>query len=247
MNEDSNNQRAKGPAFQKVIEFLRAQIQFGKLQEHAALPSERALGEQFNISRMTARRALLALEMEGLAYSSDRRGRFVSPQRLTYDISKTVSFSEHAEEGALGLSIKLVSQGMIEATPQIAAKLSIEEGRELYTYTRLFSLKGHPAFIEEEFAIADLFPDMFSHSLEQSTTRLMEQEYNMPAHSGDISIRMRALNEAESKLLNLPTYHAGIELEQVILDHRGQPFCFGRQLWRGELAEFTAHAVVRNR
>lgn len=226
---------------------MRAQIRSRELQEHAALPSERALGEQFDISRMTARRALLALEMEGLAYSSERRGRFVSPQRLTYDISKTVSFSELAEEGALGLTIELISQEMIKATAPIAAKLAVREGRELYSYTRLFRLKGHPAFIEEEFAIADLFPDMFSHGLEQSTTRLMAEEYNRPAHSGDISIRMRALNEKESKLLNLPTYHAGIELEQVILDHNGQPFCFGRQLWRGELAEFTAHAIVRDR
>ena len=88
---------------------------------------------------------------------------------------------------------------------------------------------------------------MFSHSLEQSTTRLMAEEYNRPAHSGDISIRMRALNETEAKLLGLPTYQAGIELEQIILDHIGQPFCFGRQLWRGELAEFTAHAIVRDR
>lgn len=247
MSRPDNHQKNKEPAFQKVIEALRAQIHSGELEEHAALPSERTLGEQFHISRMTARRALLALEMEGLAYSSERRGRFVSPQRLTYNISKTVSFSEHAEEGEIGLKIELVSQDVIEATPPLAAKLAIETGRKLYTYTRLFRLKGHPAFIEEEFAIADLFPDMFSHNLEQSTTRLMEQEYNMPAHSGDISIRMRALNERESKLLSLPTYHAGIELEQVILDRDGQPFCFGRQLWRGELAEFTAHAIVRDR
>ena len=204
MSRIDNTQKGKEPAFQKVIEFLRGQIRCGELQEHAALPSERTLGEQFDISRMTARRALLALEMEGLAYSSERRGRFVSPQRLTYDISKTVSFSEHAEEGALGLTIELVSKEIVNATPLIAAKLATDEGRKLYTYTRLFRLKGHPAFIEEEFAIADLFPDMFSHNLEQSTTRLMEQEYNMPPYSGDISIRMRALKEAESKLLNLP-------------------------------------------
>lgn len=247
MSLPDSNLKNKEPAFQKVIDHFRSQIRSGALLEHAALPSERALGEQFSISRMTARRALLALEMEGLAYSSERRGRFVSPQRLTYDISKTVSFSEHAEDDALGLKIELVSKEVTRATPVVAAKLSVEEGRELYKYTRLFRLKGHPAFVEEEFAVADLFPNMFSHNLEQSTTRLMEQEYNIPPHSGDISIRMRALNEEESKLLGLPTYHAGIELEQVIFDSSGRAFCYGRQIWRGELAEFTAHAVVRDR
>lgn len=226
---------------------MRAQIRSGELQEHAALPSERALGEQFDISRMTARRALLALEMEGLAYSSERRGRFVSPQRLTYDISKTVSFSEHAEDGALGLTIELISKELAQATAPVTSKLAVQEGAPVYKYTRLFRLKGHPAFVEEEFVVAEFFPDMFNHSLEQSTTRLMEREYNMPPHSGDVSIRMRALNEEESKLLGLPTYHAGIELEQITFAADGRPYCYGRQIWRGELAEFTAHAVVRDR
>ncbi|WP_264213316.1 GntR family transcriptional regulator [Leisingera thetidis] len=247
MTAANSSEEKKIPVFQKVIDHMRHQIRSGELPEHAALPSERAIGEQFGISRMTARRALLAIEMEGLAYSSGRRGRFVSPRRLTYDISKTVSFFAHAESGELGLKIKLISKQMTQANAALAARLAVGEGEALYKYTRLFLLKGHPAFIEEEFAVAHLFPDLFSHDLQQSTTLLMEREYGMPPHSGDISIRMRALNEEEAGLLGLPTYNAGIELEQVIYSADGQPFCFGRQIWRGELAEFTAHAIVRDR
>ncbi len=194
---------------------------------------------------MTARRALVALEMEGLAYSSERRGRFVSPQRLTYDISKTVSFSAQAESGELGLSIEVISTQVVQANAVMATKLSVPEGDDLYKYSRLFRIKGHPAFIEEEYAVARLFPDLFDHDLRQSTTLLMERAYDMPSHSGDIVIRMRALNEEESELLGLPTYHAGMELEQVIHGADNQPFCFGRQIWRGELAEFTAHAILK--
>jgi GntR family transcriptional regulator len=247
MNEASPATESKVPAFQKVIDHLRREIRSGKLPEHAALPSERAIGEQFRISRMTARRALLAVEQEGLAYSSGRRGRFVSPRRLTYDISKTVSFFAHAESGELGIRIELIAEQTVRADAALAAKLAVAEGDALYKYTRLFLLKGHPAFVEEEYAIACLFPDFFCHDLRQSTTRLMEREYGMPACSGDISIRMRALNEDEASLLGLPTYNAGIELEQVIYDAGGRAFCFGRQIWRGELAEFTAHAVLRDR
>ncbi|MDC0659995.1 GntR family transcriptional regulator [Leisingera sp. SS27] len=228
-----------------VIDHLRNQIRSGKLAAHAALPSERAIAEQFGISRMTARRALLAVEMEGLAYSSGRRGRFVSPQRVAYDISKTVSLSALIGQEGPGLAIKVVSQQMAEADAALSAKLDVPEGEALYKYTRLFLLRDHPAFVEEEYAVASLFPGLFDHSLQQSTTVLMEREYNMPPQSGDITIRMRALNEQEAGLLNLPTYNAGIELEQVICGKDGKPFCFGRQIWRGELAEFTAHAIVR--
>ena len=33
-------------------------------------------------------------------------------------------------------------------------------------------------------------------------------------------------------------------LEQVIRDEAGAAFCFGRQIWRGEMAEFTARTIV---
>ncbi len=234
----------KTPSFQLVIEHLRAKIHSGELAAHAALPSERAIGEQFGLSRMTARRALVAIEMEGLAYSSNRRGRFVSPQRLTYDISKTLSLSARAEAGALNLEIDLISTEIVPATAQLAQKLSVAEGEELYKYVRLFRVQDHPAFMEEEYAVVRLFPGLFDHDLAQSTTKLMEQEYDMPSRSGDIVIRMSALNDTEAALLELPTYHSGIQLEQVIYSNKDQPICFGRQIWRGELAEFTAHAVV---
>jgi len=35
-----------------------------------------------------------------------------------------------------------------------------------------------------------------------------------------------------------------IALEQVIRDSDGSAFCFGSQIWRGELAEFSAQAIV---
>ncbi|MGO1117951.1 GntR family transcriptional regulator [Rhodovibrionaceae bacterium A322] len=234
-------------AYQQVIEHLRDKIEKGAFQEDIPLPSERTLAEQFSISRMTARRALLALEVEGLAYSAGRRGRFVSPQRLTYDISKTVSISAHAAKHDLGLEIKMISQAKTRADPLLADKLAVQEGAELYRYSRLFLLKGHPAFIEEEHAIADLFPGLFDHDLKQSTTVLMERAYGIAPRFGDISIRMRALSKEESQLLGVATYNAGIALEQAILDADNRPYCFGRQIWRGELAEFTARAMVGER
>lgn len=234
------------PRFQQIIDHLRLQIHSGAWPEHAALPSERTLAEQFSISRMTARRALVAVETEGLAYSSGRRGRFVSPARLTYDIGNMVSLSAHAQRDDLGLSIRVISSGVVQADKVLADRLLVSVGEELCKYTRLFLIKDHPAFIEEEFVVASQFPDLLDHDLTQSTTLLLERHYGKSARTGDIVIRMRALREHEARMLGLATYQAGIELEQVICDESGRPFCFGRQLWRGELAQFTAQAVVRD-
>jgi GntR family transcriptional regulator len=58
---------------------------------------------------------------------------------------------------------------------------------------------------------------------------------------------MRGVRDDEAALLGLPLNHAGIELEQVTHDSEGAPFCISRQIWRGELAEFSARTIVNSK
>ncbi len=244
MPEPSPKSSAPSPRFRLIVDKLRRDIAGGGLPEHAALPSERVVAELHGVSRMTARRALEAMEAEGLAYSEGRKGRFVSPKRLKYDVSNMVSFAADTELSRAGLEIELISSGTVKADARLSAGLSVPAGEELHEYTRLFRIKGHAAFFETEYVIVRRFPEFLSHDLRQSTTKLLEQHYATFAHTGDIVIRMCALQAEEAELLGLAPHHAAMELEQVIRDKAGEAFCFGRQIWRGELAEFSAHAIV---
>jgi GntR family transcriptional regulator len=117
-------------------------------------------------------------------------------------------------------------------------------GCEIIEYTRLFHSGDHPVFIETEYLIADRFPDFLEHDLGQSTTQIQREFYKISATTGDIVIRMRGVKPHEAQLLNIAASHTVIELEQVTRDADGIAFSFGRQVWRGEMAEFSAHAVV---
>ncbi len=244
MARPSSPSAAPSPRFRQIVDRLRSEIVEGSLPAHAALPSERAVAELHGVSRMTARRALAAMEAEGLAYGEERKGRFVCPPRLKYDIGKMVSFAADAQAAGMDLEIELIEKKATGADARVATALSVPLGEGLHQYRRLFRTQGHATFIETEFVIAKRFPDLLAHDLRQSTTKLMEQHYGTHAHTGDIVIRMRPLRADEAALLGLAAHHAAIELEQVIRDGAGEAFCFGRQVWRGELAEFSAQAIV---
>ncbi|WP_347310775.1 GntR family transcriptional regulator [Defluviimonas sp. SAOS-178_SWC] len=230
--------------FRQIVESIRSDIVAGALPEHAALPSERVMAEQFGVSRMTARRALEAIEAQGLAYSEDRRGRFVSPKRVRYDISKRVSFAADAHASGTDLEITVLRKRSARADDALSADLSVPIREKLHEYTRLFSINGHPILIETEFVVASRCPDLLDHDLRQSTTRVLEQHYGIAARTGDVVIRMCPIQPDEAAILGLPPYQAGIELAQTIRDDAGKAFCVGRQIWRGELAEFSARAIV---
>ncbi|OED36639.1 hypothetical protein AB833_26490 [Chromatiales bacterium (ex Bugula neritina AB1)] len=233
------------PRFQEIARHLSAEIANGNLVEHALLPSERYLAQKYGVSRMTARRALDTLVSGGLAYSEDRRGRFVSPARITYNVSSMISFVKDAQTAGKELTIEVIEAKLSAADAFVAAQLSIHSGDPVYAYTRVFRSKGHAIFMETEYLIAQLFPGFLDNELTQSTTGLLESCYNKTASAGEIVIRMRAVNTEEAVLLGLPSGQSAFELQQVIQDDAGAPFCFGRQLWRGELAEFIAHTIVK--
>lgn len=68
-----------------IYQSLREQIERGLLARGSKLPSERQLSELFSTTRITLREALGQLEDQGLIYREERRGWFVSPQRLLYN------------------------------------------------------------------------------------------------------------------------------------------------------------------
>lgn len=232
------------PRFQRIVEGIKRQINDGSLPEHAALPSERRIAEDNDISRMTARRALDALEAEGLVYSENRRGRFVSPRRVSYDVSNMVSFVAEADSRGLALEIEVIRAMKSTADAALADCLGLASGAEVFAYTRLFRNNGHPIFVETEYVNARRCPGFLENDLHQSTTRLLEARYDLSAHTGDIAILMRAATQEETGLLGLAPNSAGIELTQTIRDGAGRAFCFGRQFWRGEAARFSARAIV---
>jgi DNA-binding transcriptional regulator YhcF (GntR family) len=66
------------PIYLQLKEVLRNQIEQGIYLSHQQLPSERDLCQHYNLSRMTARRALQELIAEGFAYTRAGKGTFVS-------------------------------------------------------------------------------------------------------------------------------------------------------------------------
>ena len=69
----------------KIKNSIREQIQSGIYKEGQKIPSERELSELFATTRITLKDALISLETEGLIYREDRRGWFVSPERIRYN------------------------------------------------------------------------------------------------------------------------------------------------------------------
>lgn len=73
------------PQYLLIKAQLQARIENGALKSGDKLPSERELCTIFNTTRITVRESLAQLEASGVIYRADRRGWFVTPERLWLD------------------------------------------------------------------------------------------------------------------------------------------------------------------
>ncbi|MGU3566452.1 GntR family transcriptional regulator [Paenibacillus sp. D51F] len=68
------------PLYMKILEELKGKIQGGEYEPETQLPTEVDLADQYGVSRITSKRALIELEREGLIYRKRGSGSYVKQQ-----------------------------------------------------------------------------------------------------------------------------------------------------------------------
>ncbi len=68
------------PLYEQVAAVLRARIESGELAHLDPLPSEKAIQQEFEVGRDTARRAIKVLRDDDLVFTVAQRGTFVGPR-----------------------------------------------------------------------------------------------------------------------------------------------------------------------
>ncbi|WP_060576761.1 MULTISPECIES: FadR/GntR family transcriptional regulator [unclassified Pseudonocardia] len=113
-------------AFEEIISQIRSGIRDGSLRPGDRLPAERALAEQFEVSRNTVREAMRMLEIAGLVEL--RRGATGGAFVAHADPSRIASsISDQLELGSLSLSELTEARGWIES---IVVRVACERADE---------------------------------------------------------------------------------------------------------------------
>ena len=170
----------------------------------------------------------------------------MSPTRLDYDVGSMENFISDAAARGIEIEVNLLESRQIVADDEFAEILSVPKGTPLYQNQRLFSRRGHAAFLETETVIAERCKDILNLVAETNTENLQKQRYSPYGQTAEIVIRMRAIETDEAEILGLMPYQSGMEQEQVVYDNSGTAICFSRQIWRGEIAQFTARAIMKS-
>ncbi len=144
-HEASPGNRPQSPLYQHIYLTIRNNILNGKYPDGSYLPSEHEVSKIFDVSRITAKRALNEIAAEGLCVRRRGQGSRVTYQPsaspLRVDVQGLFDYFSSANPHATGLVAECEYE---PATEEIARRFRIDAGTEVQRSVRIRYLDGTP-------------------------------------------------------------------------------------------------------
>ena len=136
-------------AYQEVKQKITEDLVRGRYPMGQALPAERDLSKELDVSIGTLRKAVDELVAEGIVVRRQGRGTYVAEhdlKRLLYYFFHVV---KHDVEKKVYPKVELISLNSAVANKEEAAKLQIKEGSPVWRVTNRLSLEGRCVMIDQ--------------------------------------------------------------------------------------------------
>ena len=206
------------------------------------LPVEAELAERFQVNRHTVRRAIAALQAEGLVRAERGRGTFVDrlPQRLSYPVGARTRFSENITSQSRQPAGRLIASKREPADARIAAALKIRIGAPLHRLETLNVADGLPMSMATSWFPAERFPGIVAAYAETgSITRALAAEGVDDYRRQETRITATRVSPGDAEHLACPRDAVVLVTESVNIDAADAPIQFSRSRFLADRIEMV--------
>lgn len=222
------------PLYVQIRDSLRRQILDGHFEVHERLPSENEMMNTFGVSRITIRQALRDLHNEGLVFSAQGKGTFVSKPKAVQNVQRLEGFGEAMAAQGYEASARVLSIQQMKAPKAVAAALDLQTGDEAVEVKRVRYLNRSPVCIENSYFPMDVGRQMFSLDLSGDIFPMLENLFGIPLGGADISLDAILADDEAQQYLNLKTGEAILRVERLTHNRDGRPIDFEYLCYRGD-------------
>ena len=218
--------------YEQIALDIQKKINNGQYLPNDQLPLEKEMCIQYNVSRITIKKAMDKLVMNGSVVKRRGAGTFVKDvdhEEIT-DISTSKQFNgfsgSHRGEK---IETKVIDFKVINPSQEIANKLKMEKDDFVYYICRVRYADGEPCVVEYTYMPIDVISGIKRDMLTGSIYRYI--------------VRALVGSELEKEALDINDTMPILQVEQIAFLDNGQPFEYSKSSHRGDKFEFKSISV----
>lgn len=212
----------------EVANALAEAIDSGGYREREALPAERALSEEFSVSRETMRKAIKLLEAQGYLVSRQGRGTYVAPDALR-DMHRSIDgWSDEALRNGRIAGQRILKLEVVAAPLAIQRALNLQAGLSLVRLQRIRLLDDKPVGLHDSYLAISPVGRLNKEMLESSGSlyQLLRQEFGLTLTDAAESISAVAATHEEADWLHVEPGTPLLRIERITVSDELNPIEF---------------------
>lgn len=229
------------PLYKQVQAAIREAISAHTLKPDDALPPERELSAQFDVSRITIRKAIAGLVNEGVLDTHHGSGTFVR-SKVDKNFAQLTSFTDEMASRGMTASSVWLDRSTGSVRPEESFTLRASPGTPVYRFSRIRLADDIPMSIEDTTILGECLSS--ADVVERSLYEALSQTGNRPVRALQ---RLKAiiLNQEQATRLGASAGDAGLLVERVGFNTAGKAIELSRSCYRGDTYEFVAELSLQ--
>lgn len=190
----------------EISDTIREQIQTGQLKAGDQVMTENELCRHYNVSRMTARKALESLAAEGIVRRIAGKGTFVNSIRVEKSRAALTSFSDDIRSAGMKPGSILVEYRTLrgsELSGTIAKELAVQPDELVHSICRIRTADGLKVALNYTYIPCSILPALDTRMLEGSIYEYIHDQSGLEICGGPLTHEAVLATSEQKQLLEI--------------------------------------------
>ncbi|MGT2948930.1 GntR family transcriptional regulator [Streptococcus devriesei] len=240
------------PKYEEIAGILRGRISDGTYPVNSMLPIQADLAKEFGVSRMTVKKAVELLAIEGLVFSKQGNGTkilnssFWNKEDSKFRLNNYNGLTYDLKDDPRTLTSRIIEFSVEFPSKEIAERLQIELAAPVYKIIRLRLLDGKPYALEHTYMPCDLVPGLDDAVLLTSIYDYLWHRLGLKFAGSYRHITAEKPDSYDKDYLDCQKEDPVLQVEQVVYLENGRPIEYSRSRNRFDTRGYSLLDVKNN-
>jgi len=238
---DYNIDRKKPiPYYYQIQQQIVDAIEKSEWNADEFIPSERELSDKFKVSRITTRKALDNLMIEGYIKKIKGKGAVVAKPRIEEQLfNRLIGTFQDLEDKGFDIKNEILSFEIIKAEKNIIKELNLNENEEVFRFERLRYIDKVPYHFSRTFISKKICPNFDPKFLiDNSFIQVLENNYGLKIYKVKRILQANVATVEDSKLFKIKIGSPILTFFNTSFIKNGAAIEYALNKIRGDMSKF---------